>query len=284
MAELLKSVWVGTKRRYVQGLAAAFASVGVLWTITEIAQFVSSAAKTFLEGHAASYLIIAVVGFVAVFFVKVFEPRQVSFAIPLTDTKVTLKFADMFKEDADVVVAVNEYFDSEIGQRVSPRSIHGQLVQQWFSSEAEFRQRVDAALANVSAETTGRSPGPDAAYPLGTTVRISVGPRQAYVFVLTHSDPTTEKSYAGLSEAIEAVRQLLIYVHQMGSGRPVALPLIGNGQSGLNLPPQHLLRLLVLLIVTVAREKALPKDVRVCLAEGCFDQLDLREIARDWRH
>jgi hypothetical protein len=284
MAELLKSVWIGTKRRYVQGLAAAFASVGVLWTITEIAQFVSSAAKTFLEGHAASYLFVTVVGFVAVFFVRTYEPRHVSFWVPLTDTKVTIKFADLFNEDADVVVAVNEYIDSEIGQRVSPRSVHGQLIQQWFSSEAEFRQRVDAELATVGAKTTGRSPGPDTAYPLGTTARISAGARQAYVFVLTHSEPTTDKSYVELAEAIEAVRQLLNYVHQRGSGRAVAIPLIGNGQSGLNLPPQHLLRLLVLLIVTVAREKALPKDVRVCLAEGCFDQLDLREIARDWRH
>lgn len=284
MTELFKSIWVGTKRRYLQGFAAAFAFVGILWTFTEIAQFASSAAKAFLNAHTGTYSAVAIAGFVAAFILRVYEPRRVSFTVPSTDTRVTLKFGDLFKEDADVVVAVNEYVDSEIGPRVAPKSIHGQLIQQWFSSEAEFRQRVDAELAGVAAIRTGRAPGPDAAYPIGTTVRVGAGPRQAYIFVLTHSEPTTDKAYVSLSEAIEALRQLLLNVHQRSSGRPIAMPLIGNGLSGLNLPSQHLLRLLVMLIVTVAREKALPKDVRVCLAEGCFDQLDLREIARDWRH
>ncbi|MBW0006314.1 MAG: hypothetical protein JO335_01240 [Sphingomonas sp.] len=95
---------------------------------------------------------------------------------------------------------------------------------------------------------------------------------------------STAKAHVDLSEAIAALRKLLLYVHDHSNGRAVALPLIGNGQSGLNLPPQHLLRLLVLLIVAVAREKGLPKDVRVCLHDDCFEALDLREIARDWRH
>jgi len=283
MIEMLKSVWVGAKRRYIQGIGVAFAFLGALWTITEVAGFAWSAAKAYLEAHPGGYLTVAIGGFVAAFLVRVYEPRRVSFRVPTTDTTVTLKFADLFKEDADVVVAANEYFDSEIGQRVSPTSIHGKLIQQWFSSEADFRQRVDAELAANTATSTGRSPGPDAAYQLGTSVRVSAGPRQAYVFAFAHSDPNTGKANVDLPEAIGALRALLLDVHQRGSGRPVALPLIGNGQSGLNLPPQHLLRLLVLLIVSVAREKGLPKDIRVCLADECFEQLDLREIARDWR-
>jgi len=284
MHDVLKSLWIGARRRWIQGIVAALAYVGALWTVTEIATTASASAKALLDEHGNIYLAFAIAGSAVAFLIRVYEPRHVAFCIPSTATKVTLKFADLFEQDADIVVAVTEYIDGEIGQRVSGRSVHGQLIQRWFSSEAEFRNAVDAKLVTQSATSTGRSPGPDAAYPLGTTIRVSAGPKQAYIFVFAHADPVTDKAFVGLSEAIDAVRAMLLCLHQHASGRAVAMPLIGTGQSSLNLPPQHLLRLLVLLIVTVAREKALPRDVRICLHDDCFEELDLREIARDWRH
>lgn len=283
MIDIWKSIWVGTKRRYRQGASAAFAFVGILWTVTEMAGWISPVLKTFLEGHRTVYLAVAVIGSTITFLLRVFEPRRVVFCIPNLNTKVTLKFGDLFEEDADIVVAVTEHVDSQIGQRVAPNSVHGQLIQRWFTSEAAFRQAADTALVGKPFNLSNRSPGPNACYPLGTTVRVGTGERQAYLLVFAHSDPVTDKAFVDLSEAIAATRQLLLYVHSYSGGRPVALPLLGNGQSGLNLKPQHLLRLLVLLIVAVAREKGLPKDVRVCLHDDCFEELDLREVARDWR-
>ncbi len=63
------------------------------------------------------------------------------------------------------------------------------------------------------------------------------------------------------------------------------MPLFGNGQSGVKLEPQHLLRLLILALVDFATNSTarLPKKVTVALHEGCFDELDIREIARDWK-
>lgn len=275
---------LGIKRRALLGTTATLSFLGGLWLLTEIGTFISINVRNFLELHSGSYLATAIAGSILAFLVRVYEPRKVSFEIPTTQIRVTLKFSDLFDEPCDIAVAVNEFVDSEIGQRIASNSVHGQLITRWFNSEAHFRASVDSLLPKQLGVTTSRSRAPKRRYPLGTTVRVQGGGKQAYLFVLTHTDLVTDKASVSLSEAIESIRQLLVYIHQNGNGRAVAMPLIGNGLSGLNLKPQHILRLLVLLIVTVGRTSGLPNDIRICLHDDCFEHLDLREIARDWRH
>lgn len=61
------------------------------------------------------------------------------------------------------------------------------------------------------------------------------------------------------------------------------MPLIGNGLAGLNLHPQHVLRLVVLAIVMTSRKMQMPKKIVIVLHEDCFEQLDLAEIAKNWK-
>jgi Domain of unknown function (DUF6430) len=60
------------------------------------------------------------------------------------------------------------------------------------------------------------------------------------------------------------------------------LPLIGNGQSSVNIEPQHLLRLIVLALVEYGRKVGLPNQVSIIVPEDCFKMLDIQEIQRDW--
>lgn len=102
---------------------------------------------------------------------------------------------------------------------------------------------------------------------------------------LSRTDQTNFKAssdvpnlWCALVSAFETVR-----IH--GNGEPLAMPLFGNGQSGINLKPQHLLRLLTLAIVDFGRSTStrLPNQVTVVLHDRCFEELDIREIARDWK-
>lgn len=274
---------LGLRRRWRQALTQAFGAVGVIWLFSEIAFAVSDAAKTAVSEHRVGYLlVIAGAGLIA-FVRQVWEPLSVSLLVPTTDTTITITYGDLFDQSEDLIVAVNEFFDSQLGQIVSPNSVHGALIKRHFNSDAaRFRAAVDAILANVSGVTTARSFEPRTKYPIGTTVTLPLGRQEGYLFVLSETDLATAKASSSIPYLWSALRSVLTTIHTYGNGRPIALPLIGNGRTGLNLPPQHLLRLLVLGLVDFARKTGLPNRVTIVAPLDCFEALDLREIAADW--
>lgn len=285
MNRWLTSFREGFKRRKLSSSIAAFAALGFLWTATELLNFAFPSIAAWLQENLLFYRILGAIVFVIVWLLRAYEPWSVDVRLPLTQTTVRVEFGNLFDQGTDIVIAVNEYFDGELGQRVSPTSVHGQFLAKYFTSNAQqFRDRVDPQLSAFNAISSNRTTVPVAAFALGTTIQLPLGANNAYLFALTHTEDFTENAYVDLDEAVTAIKALMVYIHSNGSGRAVSMPLFGSGQSGLNLPPQHLLRLLMLLIMKVGRQSALPNSIRICLHQDCFEKIDLREIARDWRH
>ena len=79
-----------------------------------------------------------------------------------------------------------------------------------------------------------------------------------------------------------ALGEALAAVDRVGNGAALAMPLIGNGRASLNIPPQHLLRLIALRIVDSSKSHDLPRRVTINLSDDCFEHLDLIEIKRGW--
>lgn len=285
---LLKSLKLGLQRRWWAGLRNSLASIGAVWTITEVITAAIPSAKSALDAQGTDYLIGVAMLFAWVFLTYVMEPGEVIFKVPNADTKITLKFADLFAQDANLLIGVNEFFDGELGTPVSKNTVHGQLIVRNFGgSAATFRAAVDPALAasGKHPNPTARSFQPSNAYPIGTTVSVPNGSRSVYLMVMANTDLSTSKASSDVPRLWTALRHGLQVVHDQGSGEPLALPLIGNGQSGVKLEPQHLLRLLILALVDFATNSSarLPKNVTIVLHESCFEELDIREIARDWK-
>ena len=46
----------------------------------------------------------------------------------LSDSSIDLVFGDIFDGDEVVIIPVNEYFDGELGDHVSDKSLHGQFI------------------------------------------------------------------------------------------------------------------------------------------------------------
>lgn len=286
--QFIRSVTVGIKRRWSGGLKIGLACVGGAWTVTELLTAALPPLKQSLEAHGADYLIVMAALFAGAFISYVVEPSLVSFKIPLTDTKITLKYGDLFREDADLLIGVNELFDGELGVPVSKNTVHGQmLVRSFGGSAAAFRAAVDPVLqaTGLQPTTTTRTFQPKQAYPIGTTIRIPDGAHCLFLMAMTRTDVATSKASADVPTLWCALKSALQVVHDQGNGEPIAMPLFGNGQAGVKLEPQNLLRLLILTLVDFATNSAarLPKQVTVVLHETCFEALDIREIARDWK-
>ena len=288
MANLFfKSFSVGLQRRWRDGVRNGLAAVGGVWTVTEMTTAALPVAKVFLEVHGGSYLEFILAIFSAGFLFTVKEPLSVSFKIPTTDTSINLQYGDLFEQNANILIGVNEYFDGELGQPVSKSSLHGQLISRNYGGNAgQFRAAVDPQLAAGGFQAVAtRTAHPCEAYPIGTTIKVQNGQHSVFLMAMARTNTTTFKATSDVPTLWVALCGGLAEVHAHGNGAPLAMPLFGNGQAGINLKPQHLLRLLTLSLIDFGRNSntKLPKQVHVILHDQCFEELDIREIARDWK-
>jgi Domain of unknown function (DUF6430) len=286
--QLWQSLAIGVKRRWLDGLRNGFGAVGAAWTLVEVLTKAIKPLDTYIDTHGGDFLNLMVLLFVAVFIACVFEPTHVTFKVPTTDTKITLKYGDLFNEEANLLIGVNELFDGDLGVPVAKNTVHGQFIMRNYGgSAAAFRATVDPALATTGAQPkpTGRAMQPGNAYPIGTTVMVPNGAHSAFLMAMAHTEIATSKASSDVPTLWAALKGGLQSVHDQGNGEPLAMPLFGNGQAGIKLAPQHLLRLLILALVDFATSSnaRLPKQITIALHHSCFSELDIQEIAQDWK-
>lgn len=281
--KIWQSFEIGFRRRWARGLTAALSALGTVWLLTEVITRVSTDTNTWLDSNGLSYLVAAGTISIVGFLVAVYERRAVSFTIPTTGTTLILKFGNIFNETTDWIVAVNEYFDSTLGDIVASTSLHGQVISRVYGgNEQGFRVDVDNALDGYQGVTDARAKGHPIRYPLGTVAIIKNGPHKIYLVALTKTDVVTHRANSTVPILWDALGAALAAVDRVGNGAPLTMPLIGNGRASLNIAPQHLLRLIALKIVDASRSHDLPRKMTIALSDDCFEHLDIVEIKRGW--
>jgi membrane protein DedA with SNARE-associated domain len=97
----IKSLQVGVGRRWQTGIVQALSVVGTIWLITEITSKVSDQAEHWVKDHGNYYIAIVLVG-AAIWFIKyIYEVRSVSFNLPTTNTKIEIRYGDLFEAQTD---------------------------------------------------------------------------------------------------------------------------------------------------------------------------------------
>jgi hypothetical protein len=284
LVNLARSLQLGLRRRWLFAGGRALAAVGAIWTVCEPLAAVFPSFARLLQAQASVFVTILVLSAAAAFLSAINERSRVKFRLPNTNTVLAVEFGDLFEEDGDLLVAVNESFDSKLGQIVSPSSVHGGFITKFYNADSDrFADEAAQQLGGFAYEDVAREWGPSRKYPIGTTIVLRQGNRNAYLFAFTVTDSATAKASATVPILWNSLSTALREVHNRGNGRDLALPLIGNGRSGLDIAPQHLLRLLVLIIVQTSKIYPLPANVKIVAPLACFEALDLREIRRDWK-
>lgn len=280
-----KSLTIGLRRRWFAGLTKAFSVAGLIWLVTEITTKALPSVDKFITENGVNYLYVVIGICILAFFYHIYETRSVSFVVPTTGIRISIRYGDLLKEDTDWLIGVGELFDSELGHVVSPRSLHGKVIETiWNSDCGKFRKDIDSALDGIPFEFVERPHEPKRKYVIGTTAVLPRAGRKIFLVAMARTDVKSSKASSSVPLLWDGMRGALRTVHNYGNGNALSLPLIGNGQSSVNIEPQHLLRLIVLALVDFGRSTKLPSDINIILPEDCFTKLDIREIQRDWSH
>lgn len=278
--DTLKGILLGIQKHPWKAFVYFFASFSVLWTLIEgLTHFIPSLQ---LRGiPCLSVVIVIGLGYAAH---KIRRPSSVSFNISHTNTKLEIKFSDIFVEDGVRAIAVNEFFDSEIGLPVSEKSLHGIFISKCFGGHREsFDKMVTDELAHVAFETKQRSQGKDKKYPIGTTAVVSVNTDRYICFALCRTDLATCKAEADVPMLWRALEGLYSKARNSLGGAPLVLPLVGGGLSGIGLPARDLLDLIVLSVITESKHKQVTTLIKIVLTSDRFEEIDLAEAKRYWR-
>jgi hypothetical protein len=275
----LKDLWRGISRHPLKAIGHAFTAFSIIFTLIK-------ALNHFVPGIeiTGGYPLLAIVTFSFCYaFKKVWKPSKIEIKIANTNTTIEVLFGDIFTLDGLRAIGVSEYFDSKLGLPVSDKSLHGIFLTKCFGGHPEsFDRQVSEQLGGVQGTDTLKVEGKKTAYPIGTTVIISVNQDRYIAFALAKADPKTCKAYSDVTMMWVALHCLWQRVRIEAGGHPLNLPLVGSGLSGLGLPTRDLLNLIILSAITETKATQVTPRIRVVLHRDRFEELDLREVKKHW--
>lgn len=253
----------------------SFAAYGALWTVIEsVSAFDDSLKPT----GAGSYGILIFIS-LTVGVWHAWPARRVEIRIPTSDSSIAVEFGDIFSKSGCIAIQVNEFFDSLLGDHVSPNSLHGLFIRDVLGGQsASFNTLVSSALDDVPCEIVSRPSGNTKRYKIGTTASVDVNSKRFLLFAFAKTDIATLKASATVHEFWDALSGLWKAVRMRSNGNPVFVPLLGTGLSGVGLPERQLLELLILSFVYHTKKNKIAKQVTVVLHPSLRRRIDLKSI------
>lgn len=279
IADFFKTLWRTTSRHPVKLVCAAFVAFSVLWTLTEAGFHFSEWAP--LKGK--SWVIAMVLVSVIYAFASRWKIAKVTIPLKQSNVAVEILFGDIFECDGIAAIPVTEFFESEFGLPVSPKSLHGIFITKCFGGHPQaFDDQVTQQLANVRPTQIKKDCGKTARYPIGTTAQLEAAGKKYFAFALTHADPKTCKAYADVPLMFEALSGMWKFARTHMDGNALNLPLVGSGPSGVGLPTVDLLHILMLSFADESRREIITQKLRIVLTWDRLDEVDLRKLKKDW--
>lgn len=277
--QLLHSVGLGIKRRPLAFAASIFLAYSALWTVVESLSYFIGDLK--LQG--GYYYLALVLTAIGVGLIRAFPKQEVTFKVGHSNTAIRVRFGDLFQSDGHLAIPVNEYFDSELGLPVSPKSLHGMVIERFFGGhQASFDQLVATDLHSTPSQHISRTKGKPLRYEIGTTAKISTNSHRFLLFALCTTDLVTLKASARLPELVRALQGLCAKAQVVLGGEKLVVPLVGSGLSGIGLAPQHLLQLILLTLIDETKRSQFALEIDVVIHPAKYDEVDLRLIQQVW--
>jgi hypothetical protein len=214
--------------------------------------------------------------------IKTFPKKSISIELKNTNTVINIKFGNLFEQEGVIAIAVNEYFDSEIGKPVSEKSIHGFFIKNILGGKREiFDEAINNSLSKVSFIENIRDLGKSKKYPIGSTASLEFGNKKYLIFAMSKTNENYE-AHTNPSLLFEALEGLLAKARSECNGHDFSLPLIGTGMSRSGIPSKYIIELILISILKLTKQSEITRNINIIIEDSRFDQIDLNEIKRKW--
>lgn len=191
---------------------------------------------------------------------------------------LTVEQGDLFEKKGVIVIPVNEYFDTHVGDGIiSPRTIHGKWIHKYFSGKInELNDLISSGLAGRPfIQRPARQNGKARQYELGTCINIPIGESVYVLVALTHFD-NDNHAFLDRKDYPIVFDRLISHLKHMRTEKPVFMPLMGTGLSRLRRTPQRILNFLVDAIDFKYSDLAFPQGMNIEIFD--IDTVNLNDL------
>lgn len=155
--------------------------------------------------------------------------------------KLTIQQADLFEQNGIIVIGVNEYFDTHVGDGiVSDRTLHGMFINRYYKDHiADLDKDILDSLTQqgVNPLETGckrrHTAGKTNKYDLGTCALVYDGGKKYVLVALTHFDDN-DKANMTRPDLNQVLGKLMEFVSSIAEATEVHMPILGTGLARIN--------------------------------------------------
>lgn len=206
-------------------------------------------------------------------------PRTVQETFASPSVRIHVVPGDVLDQPCHLVIGMCDTFDTAT-DIIATTSLQAQFLRRYLGGDVE---RLDSELAQrlegVSPVATIAKAGKTTRFPLGTVATLGGVDRRFFCVAYTEMNERNE-ARGSVDGVWSSLTSLWEAVCAHGNGDPVAMPVIGGGQSRLSqaLSPADAIRLQVLSFWLASRQERLSEELRIVVSPKVYDQLDRREI------
>lgn len=206
-------------------------------------------------------------------------PRvSISRSLHSPDCTIEIKVGDLFDQTENLVIGLNDVFDTEPGEIIKTTSVQGQFLSRIYGGErARLDADIEAALKPMKEQCRadlGKQRGKQFRYPIGTTIVLGIEGRRYFLCAYGHmrNDLSVKSSVDDIWRSLSSLWQ---QVRLRGHGRSISIPIIGSELARTNLPRMFLAKLIILSFLAASKEAFVAERMTLVVYSQDLDKVDL---------
>ena len=225
-----------------------FVAIGAIASVLTMVSFFFSI--KWAERPVLTWVIIATILLVCLLYAGVQISRKKMIKVRIAENfQLTVKEGNLFAQKGVVVIPVNDYFDTHVGDGIiDPKSVHGQFVNILFHDRiSELDNKIEASLKEqgiIGTEVAPRINGKRTKYPLGVCADVMDGGNR-YVCVVTTEFDSNNIARLTRSQLSKVLDGLFDHLETVAGRDVVSMPVIGSGNARLNRTAERILHYLI---------------------------------------
>jgi hypothetical protein len=206
--------------------------------------------------------------------------REISRQLSVPDTKITINVGDLFKQDAHLVIGMNDVFDTEKGDIIKPSSIQGQFLTKIYNDD---RLRLDRDFENALQGVSGRldnkkSKGKSKRYPIGTVATLTLGTKK-YFCVAYSRMGNNLKAQSDIKKLSTSLETLWEEIRVKGQREKVAMAVIGSDLARVgSASHSNLIKLIVSSFILASRESPITQELVIVIHQSSLEKVNMVEL------
>lgn len=204
--------------------------------------------------------------------------------LKINSSNVTIKYGDLFTENGIKVIAFNEYFDTQVDNKViAESSLNGIFINEHSDGASTIDDAINNEMQlrkNIIKDNVHRPYG-------GKSIKYQLGSicpyDEFFLLALSHFDDDN-KAYISVVDYISCLMHMWNELDAFYAGRPIVLPLLGNGITRFNnsdITPQELLEYIIMTYKASKVKFNNTASLTIVLSDKVRDEVNLFDIQED---